>query len=212
MPEHLSRTQHLHLMHKMEFLPIPFSHTEHGNLEVFNSAVLLPVQKPLSFARLLSTFFCHRFFPSCISHFYLWPAISEQHQIIIISSFKPLSLTPFLISSTTITNKKGLSTESWWAPIITLNFSNFLLSIRTDIVIFLYLSVMVNTFLSITSFFSVHTKSLLLVHDQKPFPNQQIPYRIFPHDLTSFSFLDWYEIALSQAYKFLFLEAICQLP
>ena len=41
--EHLSYTQLLHLMHKMKFLPTPFLHSEHGNLEAFIAAALLSV-------------------------------------------------------------------------------------------------------------------------------------------------------------------------
>ena len=109
MPEHLLCTQQIHLMYKVEFLPT-LIHTEHGNLEVFFAAVLLPLQRAfVVFTFTYNPFQCHSFFPSCLSHFYLSQLSPKQHQII--SFFTSLSLTSFVILSITVATKRGVITE-----------------------------------------------------------------------------------------------------
>ena len=64
MPEYLSCTKQLHLMHKLEFLPSPLLHAEHRNLENSIVTVLSPVQKAF-------VFFTFTFNPFSVTAFFI---------------------------------------------------------------------------------------------------------------------------------------------
>ena len=146
--------------------PTALLHTEHGNLEVFVATVLSPVQKALVFFTFIfNPFFCHSFFPSCLlSQFYLFPLFPSSRK-------SSASRSSFAISSITIANKRGLSTEPWCTPTFRSNSSDFLPSFRKYVIMFNTFPKWPILFSELQLSFSVPTKSLLLGYDQMLFLN-----------------------------------------
>ena len=157
MPEHRLCTQQLHLVHKIQV-------SSHSYVLAWKLGSFHCYSSPAS-TKSLSLFYfyfqhsyCHSFVPSCVSHFQssqlsMCSTKSSAQKSFFITS----SLASFVIFFITVVNTMGLSIEPWWAPTFTSNSSDLSPLICTVFVIFLYISVMTDSSLTITpSFLSAY--------------------------------------------------------